>query len=499
MLSSVPTKPNAADERIEAVPAAPPADRSPAPDADTGSRRRLPSIDLVVGVALAVVGLRIGLVPLHDNSFLTHLATGRLILDDGAIPRVDPYSFTAFGDPWTVQSWGASVIYAGIERVFGLVGIRLLVGACAALLAVLAWQLAAPAGRLVGRLLLAVMALAVGAAFWVERPLIFGLVFFAVVLLAAEDRLDPRWLVPVMWVWVNVHGSFPLGLAALGAMAVGRWFDRESPRVEVRALAWAIGGTLAAAINPLGPKLLVFPLQLVQRREAFARIVEWQPPQWNSWGQRFFAAQLVLAVVVLLLRNRRWRTVLPLLAFGIAALTSMRNIPQASLALIPGMALGLAGLGSIDGSRRRAILRPALAALVALGVLMTAASMTGPDTDLEGYPTASLRWMRQEEMLDLDDRVVSRDFVGNYLHYRYGPEEVRTYIDDRVDMYPVALVRDYSSLLDRDGPYQAVLDRARPTAVLWERDSPLGRWLERSSKWDVVHRDADWLVAVPET
>ena len=83
-----------------------------------------PTLDHILVLGLVIVALRIGLQPLVDNSFLTHLSTGRLILDHGAIPRHDPYSWTAHGDPWTVQSWGASVVYAGLERWFGLAGIR---------------------------------------------------------------------------------------------------------------------------------------------------------------------------------------------------------------------------------------------------------------------------------------------------------------------------------------------------------------------------------------
>ncbi len=80
------------------------------------------------GLGFALWGLHIGLDRLSDNSFLTHLATGRLILDHG-VPRTDPYSFTANGQPWVVQSWLASVIYAWIESWFGANGIRVLMAA----------------------------------------------------------------------------------------------------------------------------------------------------------------------------------------------------------------------------------------------------------------------------------------------------------------------------------------------------------------------------------
>ncbi len=464
---------------------------------------RHPSLNAVVALGFVLFGLRIGLAPLHDNSFMTHLATGRIILDEGSIPRVDPYSFTAHGRPWTVQSWGASVIYAGLERVAGLAGIRALIGVCCALLALLAWRLTRPAGSLVARLLPGILLLGIGANLWAERPLLLGLLCLGAVILAAEGDLDPRWLVPVMWFWVNVHGSFPLGLAALGVFAVGRWFDRERPEVELRALAWAVVGTMLGALNPLGLRLLVFPLQLLQHREAFAQIQEWQPPEWHTPAEWFFAVQLGLAVLLCLLRGRRWRIALPVLVFGAASLLSVRNVAQASFIMLPGMAACLAGLGSIDGRRRAALLRPIAAVMVAACLLLTTIGLAGqPDTELSGYPEAPITWMRSNGLLDRSDRVVSRDFVGNYLEARYGPDKVQVYLDDRVDMYPIEVIRDYSQLIHPGGKYQQVLNRARATAVLWDSDSPLGRWLVRQSTsdqptWQVVHETDDWVVAVP--
>jgi hypothetical protein len=59
-----------------------------------------------------------------------------------------------------------------------------------------------------------------------------GLVLMAVLLIAAEDGVDPRWLVPVMFVWVNSHGSFPLGIVALGLLWAGRRLDGGDGRVS---------------------------------------------------------------------------------------------------------------------------------------------------------------------------------------------------------------------------------------------------------------------------
>lgn len=457
------------------------------------------TLNQIVALLLAVVGLRIGIASLHDNSFFTHLATGRLILDNGSIPRTDPYSFTAHGRDWTVQSWGASVIYASIDRTIGLVGIRILIAACCVALTQLVWRLTSDAKQLIGRLAVAVPVIVVGAGYWVERPLIFSLVLLMAVLYALEDRLDPRWMLPVMWLWVNVHGSFPIALAAIVAFTAGRFLDRERPTTELRVLGWASLGTLLGGIiSPLSYHLLVFPLQLLQRKEAFSHIAEWKPPTWVGMSERFFAFQLILALVLVLWRGRRWRNIIPVLLFGALSLQASRNIVHASLILIPAMVAAAEGLGSIEGDCPMRILKPVRIALIALLALTAFVGISEPDLNLQDYPDSSIEWLRDQGMLDRSDRLVTRDFVGNYLELKYGPDEVQVFMDDRVDMYPMTVIDQYSTFLDEGADFQGVLRDVDASAVLWDTDSPLGDWLEDPANgWTIVHRQPGWIVATP--
>ena len=473
------------------------ADAAEVSEAEGGWRH--PSINGVIVLIMVTVGLRIGLQSLGDNSFLTHLATGRLILERGGVPGTDPYSWTANGEPWTVQSWGASLIYGTTERVAGLGGIRVLDAILITTLILLLWQLIKPADTVVTRLFVGGLIVCMGTGLWVERPLLFGAVFLAFTLVAADGKVDPRWMVPVMWLWVNTHGSFPFGIVLLVLLALGAWLDDRSvrPLKELRALGWATVGTLLGAINPIGPKILWFPVSMLSRTEAFERVAEWEPPTWERGVEKFFALEIILALAFVLWRNRSWRAVLPLVVFGLAAATSTRNILQASIVIAPILAVGLSGMGSIDGERRPQLLRPVAAALAFFAVLVAVMALAGPNTDLSQYPVASTDWMAKRGMLAPDQRVIAPDFVGNFLEYRYGPDETRVFMDDRVDMYPMPVIRDYAELLDEGGDFEGVIDRHDPTAVVWKARAPFGRYLVRSEDWAVVRRDHGWIVAVP--
>ena len=459
-------------------------------------RRRLasPSLAGVAGLLVTVTGLFAGLGRLDDNSFYTHLATGRLIVAHWHIPHHDPYTFTAYGHGWVVQSWLAELAFGLGDKAAGAGGVLVIVAAASAVLAALVWMLTRPATTLVPRLVVAAAVVGVGFDFWLERPLLFGLVALALALLGAEGRLDPRWLVPTFWVWVNVHGSFPLGLVALGALALGRRLDGEAPDVELRALKWAGAGTLLGAVSPLGPRLLVFPLELLSRQHILSNVIEWQAPRFQSISERVFLLEAVVALLVLV-RRPSWRAALPLAVFVAAALLGARNIVVASIVLVPGTSRGLAGLGTVTGEERRSILRIAAAAVVAVS-LLAAIARIGETYPPAGYPVRAVEYLERHGLTKAGTHVVAEDFIGNFLEARLGARRI-VFIDDRYDMLPTSVVEDYFVILRGQPGWDRVLERYEPAAILWQRRLPLAQLLQASGDWRIVFRDKDWLIAVP--
>jgi len=452
------------------------------------------SLAALVGVVVTLAGFLIGLQRLSDNSFFTHLATGRLILDHG-IPTTDPYSFTAAGEPWTVQSWLASTLYGVAETVGGLGGVRIVIGLTTALLAHLLWRLTEPAGAVVVRAALILPILLMGTEGWAERPMLFGFVGLAALYVLANGA-GPAWVaVPLLWVWVNTHGSFPMGFVLLGTLVVGTWLDRRSARRELQVSAWAGSGLLLGAINPIGPKLLVFPIELLGKAETLSFIDEWRPPDYGDLAPKLLVLMAGLSGLALLARHRRFRAVLPLLVFTGLALTSARNVAPAGLIVMAAVAPALAGLGRDLGQERRPIFRTAGVVLGALTLLVALGALRGPQTDLAFYPTDAVDWMEANDLVGPDVRVISRDFVGNYLEARY--IDMPVFMDDRYDMFPVEVIDDYRTLMKGDEGWEQIAEAWDADAVLWNTDADLAEALTGSSTWRVAYEDDNWVLVVP--
>lgn len=443
-----------------------------------------------LAVAWAVVMAR---VPLGDNSFFTHLATGRLILERGSVPDADPYSFTAPGEPWTVQSWLPSLAYAGAERLAGGTGLRLLVLAVFVGCVLLLLALTQPARALLPRLALMAAALTVAAGLWSARPYMIAVAGVSIVWLALEGRVRPWLLLPLVWLWANSHGSFPYAAALVVAVALGRAADGERPEHELRVLAWTVGGTAAAVVSPLLLRGVTFPIRSMSRIDDLRAIREWQAPTFTKVWELVFLA-LAGAAIAGLVRRPSWRRALPVLLFVALALTALRNIVVAVPVLVAVAAATLGDLGSLSVDDRPRLARP-LAVVSALALLLALVALTaGPIVDLDGYPQRQLAWL---DIVDADGRVgrvAHQDFTGNLLEVLDGAG-AEVFVDDRLDMYPSAIVDDERTLLDAGRGWSAVLDRWRIDAIVWEREQPLTAALVESAEWRIVHTDGDWVLA----
>ena len=491
-------------------------------------------LDPLFAAAFGLVGLALGARPLGDNSTFVHLRTGVDIVAGGGIPRADPYSATAAGAEWVVQSWLPAVAYGLAQRLDDSGGALLVLnGALTALLALLVHRLAR-AGSPLRTLGAALVAVAVSGPWWSPRPLLVGLACLALTILVVEGGRRPWLLLPIAWVWVNSHGSFPLGGLWLLATAIGCAFDeRRLITSRLWAGLWFAGGLVLACLNPLGPKLLLFPLTLGERREIFRQITEWKPANFQSGPGLVAALGLATAAVVLSRRRVRLAASLPAGVFLLLGLIAQRNLAPAGIVLAPALGLALgrrreeaaeeeaaeegdggedqptagavaqqgeAGEGSPERgeapapSRRPAARRDRVIAVLVgvVAVVLVGNAISSGALALDSYPVEVVEAGERLGAFAPDQLVATQDTVGCYLILRRG-RGAGVFIDDRYDMYPLDLSLDYAALL-RGAPGSVdVLDRRRVDSVLWNRSLPLVPALQERG-WREAAGDETWVL-----
>ncbi|MES1209718.1 MAG: hypothetical protein ABUS79_27610, partial [Pseudomonadota bacterium] len=273
----------------------------------TPARARLGLSFERMAIALLFIALafRALLMPAQNDTFW-NLRDGMNVLRTGQLPRVDAYSFTALGAPYTDHEWLSQVFLAVGHRVAGMPGVELV--AAAAVLGALALVYRLTIGPLLTRFVLLAPALSVASCVWVLRPQVFSLLAVAaLVWLIVRERW--RWLPPLFLLWANAHGGVVLGgltLAAAAVVALVRWRLRgdAADARRVRALALAVPlSALATLCTPLGARLVPY-IVLTARRSRAIEISEWAATlPVDALGVAFWIVALAFAAVVVARRR----------------------------------------------------------------------------------------------------------------------------------------------------------------------------------------------------
>ncbi|MFP6766267.1 MAG: hypothetical protein VB858_21730 [Planctomycetaceae bacterium] len=283
------------------------------------------------------------LMPLSHTDLWGHLAYGRLIVSQRAIPMTEPLMPLAEGVPFVDSAWLTQVLGYGAFQA----------GGRAAMAFLFALAVTAGCGLIMMRIrqrtgsgLFALLAFAL--LLWVDwkqfmiiRPQLAGFVMFCGLfsMLTSRRWHASLWLgVPVLFAaWANMHGSFMVGLGLLACFAVGRAVDLLRRTGRLRMLLrdrwlfrYCILTELAAVATLLNPYGLTLHAEVLAfgSHANLSDIVEWMPLSIRMFqGQAAAAAALLLVVSYRYSPRRASATELLLLSgLGIGALWTSRML-----------------------------------------------------------------------------------------------------------------------------------------------------------------------------
>lgn len=238
---------------------------------------------------------------LGDPDLWWHIVTGQGILQTWHVPFVDTYSYTFTGQPWIAKEWLSQVFLALAFNVAGWNGVIVLASLAAATALGLLHQELCKTLNPTLALIIAVIAAAALIPITIARPHIFTfalLVFFTTHMLrAAEENRAPKfWLLGIVTLWTNLHGSFTLSFAVAG-FAFLYLLERHGMRNKSIIGKWILFGLLcpvAALLNPYGLEPFLVNRTLLSGIQAMSVIVEWQP--FNAQESLFFECLLLVSL-----------------------------------------------------------------------------------------------------------------------------------------------------------------------------------------------------------
>ena len=442
---------------------------------------------------------------LNDADTYWHIAAGMWMLDHHAIPHADPFSYTLAGSPWVAHEWLSEAVMALAFRAGGWAGIFILFGAaaattCGVLARYLSRCLNQPAATLVF-----ILGVACTASSLLARPHLLALTALTVwtvgLMTAKDDDTAPSlFLLPLMTIWANLHGSFVFGLALALPIGLEAVVEAGSRRALVarRWCVFLVAAIGASLLTPNGWRGLLFPFQLMHMASN-ARIVEWAPTSFQTIQP--LEGALFALLYVAFSRNVRLPIGRLLMVLGLLylALAHARHQMLAGivgaivLAKPLGQALngadGAANRGTIDGSDRRWILVGA-----ACITLLTAARLIHPleRTNDTVSPMTALSHVPPEI---LKEPVFNSYEFGGYLIFR----QVKPFIDGRADLYGDKFISAYlAALVPNRAAFARIVEKYRIRWAILAAGSPAADMIAALPRWQRLYADDIAVVYVRE-
>jgi hypothetical protein len=487
-----------------------------------------PTLDHVwLAAALLLVALRPLVIPIPPQDFWWHMATGRLIIQEGAIPAVDTFSYTQAGTPFYNQGWLAQVLLYGLYNLGG-VHLILVVQSAVITLAygLLLWLCIRRSGAV--RLSVAVLLLTLPLVFdnWNVRPQSYAFPLFMGFLFIltswrtghSQGRHGLLWLLPLlMALWVNIHGSFVLGgvLVAMtfGGEAVRRLFSRPPPDAEASAAPplrvlffWSALTAAALLLNPRHIEVVAYVRDLLSTSTVTDLVTEWAPPTTRELTGRIFFLTAMVSVLILSYARRPPDPIDMLLvgAFFWLALSAERHIVWFGMLLAPLLATQAASLvAPREGAPRRSAaglpaMNAALIGLLGL-LLLLGLPWVKPHLGLPPEigrliaaetPVAAVEHLRDTPEPARPERLFHTMGAGSYLIWA-APEQP-VFIDTRIELYPLEQWRDYIALNAGRNVEELLADYHIDGLLLNnEQQAALLEYVEAAPAWEVRYRD-EW-------
>ncbi len=437
---------------------------------------------------------------LNDPDLWWHLADARLLTTTHHFIQTEPYSFTVANERWINPEWLSELPCWFAYRIFALRGIYLVAWlALYANILFVYWRgffAARHPGAAFWAACLGFVLMAVNAG---PRTILFGYLAMSAELLILEaanrGRKNLLWLLPPLFaVWINLHGTWLIGIALLALYILCGLFKVRLNALEQvamppadrnRMLVVFVASVAALMVNPYGWRLVWNPLDMIFNQKInIAAVSEWQPLKLGSMEGAGVLLAIALMVLASCIRGRRWTLFEMAVVFfaWFAAIDHVRFMFLAAVLTGPILAKDFAR-SFCSAPDEKTI--PAMNALLAAGALCFVAFWIPSEAALQKtvesyFPLQTIR------SIEPGWRTFNLDYVGGRMVF----DGKSPFVDSRIDIFEHrGVFQDYLRAMSIIDPL-AVLDRYHVDHVLVRDAQPLSYLLKRTPGWIEARRES---------
>jgi hypothetical protein len=479
--------------------------------------------------------------PIRPQDFWWHMAVGRDIVTTHQIPAADTFSQLMTGTPYPSYQafWLMEIVLYGIYTLGGTALVVFLhsITITSAYGLVLwlcyqksrSWRIAA---------FCTLFAAALGLNDWNVRPQAIAFPIGVLFMLAIHNlngaHPNRRWLAvfPIgMLIWINSHGTFPIGFLLLGLWLLNQtWLALKAhpyaftakllPSLSTPLLALALT-LLAALLNPRGIGALTY-VQAMSTDPVIQNMVpEWAPPSFDTFAGKSFLIGLLLSTLLIVLSRKRLTVFegLTFLAFAVLALKTTRGILWFGLMTAPLLATCLQALAAVIAQRLHVgtstdIDIPPTPQQQRLNTLLAVVLLAGALISLPWFKTSLPLPTAKSGIISQETPVAATAFLlqqpqsgplfhamsfGSYLIWAAQPE-YPVFVDSRIELYPLSVWRDYIDISNAADNWEEQLEHyAIRTLMLSPKEQPyLLSAIRSHPEWHKIYEDSAAVLFISE-
>lgn len=430
-----------------------------------------------------LAGTLANLGPVGNNDIGFHLRLGQEIAAHGP-PFVDNHSFTAPGVPYPDHEWIAQLGLWAFYSAVGVPGLAVLQGVLiGATLALVLYAVRAP---VLLRILAALPVLLLGFDHSEIRPHLLGWIYIAVLGLLLEGRRYV-WMLALLLVWANTHGSLPLGVGLAGLHLM----EQAAKEWSWRPLWWAVPVVLVPLLNPYGTN--VYTLFLTIRGNADF-VGEWKPYAASTWEFWLLVGLVGWAIIGMMKHRFNPFDAFRLFVLGVLSFQSSRTGVVMAIWLAPFFGRWFEADVRRWGSRTQlgAAVVLTLCALGLLGQRWREGRAMRLDLDPQHLPVAAVQFIQDHHLTG----PVYNDYnFGGYLLWK--APELPVFVDGRIEVYQGKVLDDSLRISGAAPGWPGLVERYGVRLFLVRSDRTITKALLADPAWDLVYFDYNAAVFVP--
>lgn len=458
-------------------------------------------------VVIAIINFLISIKTVVDPDYGWHISVGKYILENGAVPKTDIFSWYGKTNnlEFTSHEWLSDIIM----YLLGNIGIIILLSVMVLIFYIflvrfLKFDKKFSISNIIKMLWIILCIITLGS--FQHRPYLFSyllfLIFFSILIKYLSNDLRNKkllFIIPILQLlWVNMHGGsstlIPLILTIVIVLSIIFKNLRDNKKIKI-LLFVLILSILFSFINPYGYKILLYPFINMGDSIMLDTIVEWFSPNFHGLMGIYYFIIIIVPILIFIYNNKNNINIIDLCIYLLFLFMMFRSIRFIHYYIfISTYCIGkyMVSFKNINininfkiNIRTVKIFSYIILAALSVFILYNQILKLNNKSKVFLYSDTAI-----EKLIELKPKRLFNDYnTGGYLTYKLYGSDINIFINGIADIYSSSILKDACDFVSMNVNPDEIISKYQFDVIIIMRDVPLEWYLEKSDEYSIYYKD----------